>query len=126
MTYKNGHAIQFSQEIEYLWKVVDLSLLLKIWVEILVKIYVKTYNKFSKKLLDYAKQCATGNKTASKTVILKAARGTGDLIGDKTADQITRVSKTSWNNKLETNEEEILRERYILPELRQNIINDLS
>ena len=35
------------------------------------------------------------------------------------------VSKTLPKNNLETNEEEILRERYISPELRQKIINDL-
>ena len=36
-----------------------------------------------------------------------------------------RVSKTSWKNNSETNEEEILREKYISQELRQKIIVDL-
>ena len=49
---------------------------------------------------------------------------TGDLTGNKIADKITRVSKTSPKNNPETNEEDILRERYISPELRQKSIND--
>ena len=39
--------------------------------------------------------------------------------------EITRVSKNSPQNNSETNEEEILRERYISPELRHKIIDDL-
>ena len=46
---------------------------------------------------------------------------TGDLIGNKIADKITRSSKTSPQNNLETNEE-ILREKYKSLELRQKII----
>ena len=38
------------------------------------------------------------------------------LIGNKIADKITRVSKTSPKNNSETNVEEILRERYISPD----------
>ena len=49
---------------------------------------------------------------------------TGDLIGNKIADKITRVSKTSPQNNLETSEE-ILREKHISLELRQKIIDDL-
>ena len=55
----------------------------------------------------------------------KAAESTADLIGNKIADKITRISKTSPQNNLETNEEEILTERYISPEQRQKIIDDL-
>ena len=40
-------------------------------------------------------------------------------------EKITRVSKTSPQNNSETNEEEILREKYKSPELRQKIIDDL-
>ena len=36
-----------------------------------------------------------------------------------------RASKTSQRNNSETNGEEILRERYLSPELRQKIIDDL-
>ena len=46
-----------------------------------------------------AKQSATdARKTASKRAILKTTEGTGDLIGNKIAYKITRVSKTSPNN----------------------------
>ena len=55
----------------------------------------------------------------------KTAETTGDLIGNKIADRITKISKTSPKNNSETNEEEILRERYISPELRHEIIGDL-
>ena len=38
----------------------------------------------------------------------KTAEATSDLIGNKIAEKITRVSKTSPMNNSETNEEEIL------------------
>ena len=41
------------------------------------------------------------------------------------ADRITKISRTSPKNNLETNEEDILRERFIPPELRYKSINDL-
>ena len=48
----------------------------------------------------------------------KKAEVTGDLIGNKIADKITRASKPSPQNNLEINEE-MLREKHISPELRQ-------
>ena len=57
--------------------------------------------------------------------IQKTAETNGDLIGNKIADKITRVSITSPKNNLETNEEEILWEKFIPSELRQKIIADL-
>ena len=45
-------------------------------------------------------------------------------MGSRIVDKITRSSKTSPQNNLETNDE-ILREKYISPELRQKIIDDL-
>ena len=45
---------------------------------------------------------------------------TGDLIGNKITDGITKVLKTSPKNNSETNEEEILRKRFIASELRHN------
>ena len=57
-------------------------------------------------------------KISSKRVIQKTAEATSDLIGNKFADKITRVSKTSSQNNLETNEE-IVKEKHISPELRQ-------
>ena len=64
-------------------------------------------------------------KTASKRAIQKISEATGDLIHKKIVDRITKVSKTLPQNNSETNEEEILTERYISPEKRQQIINDL-
>ena len=64
-------------------------------------------------------------KAASKTVIQKTADATDDFIGNKNADRITRASKTFLKSNLETNKEEIIREKYISPELRQKIIDDL-
>ena len=75
-------------------------------------------SKYSQKLLDHAKQSATDAfKTSSKKVIQKAAEATRYLIGNKIADKITRSSKTSPQNNLETNEE-VPRKKYISPELR--------
>ena len=83
-------------------------------------------SKYSWKFFNHAKQSATDAlKTALKRAIQKSAEATGDLIGNKFADKITRVSKTSPQKNLETNEKEILRERYITPEERKKIIDDI-
>ena len=51
-------------------------------------------NKYGQKLLDSAKKSTTDAiKTTSKKAIQKTAETTGDLIGNKTADKITSVSK---------------------------------
>ena len=56
------------------------------------------------KLLDHAKQFATDAlKTTSKRAIQEATEATGNLIGNKIADKITRVSKTSPQNNSEAN-----------------------
>ena len=59
----------------------------------------------------------------------KAGEGTGDLIGNENADRITKLSKTSPQNNLETitneHDKEIPKERYISPEERQKIIDEL-
>ena len=68
--------------------------------------------KFGQKLLDHDRQFATGSmKTESKKAIQKTVEATGDFIGNKVADKITKVSKTSPKNNSRTNEEEILREK---------------
>ena len=83
-------------------------------------------SKYSKKLLDHAKQAATVVlKTSSKRIIQKTVETTADLIRNKIADKITRVYKSSPKNNSETIEE-ILREKYISPQLRQKLINDLK
>ena len=92
-------------------------------------------NKYGQKLLDSAKKPATDAiKTASKRGIKKAAKATGDLIGNKIADKITSVSKKKSNNNNHNNnnnnnkedvELTIHKKRYISPEERQQIINEL-
>ena len=58
----------------------------------------------------------------SKRIIQKTAEATGNLIGNKIVEKNT---KTSQDNNSETNEEELLREKYISTELRQKIIDNL-
>ena len=51
---------------------------------------------------------------------------TGDLIGNKIANKITNISKKSSKVHSENNDEsEIPEERYICPEKRQQVIDDL-
>ena len=82
--------------------------------------------KYSKKLLDHAKQSATDAfKTASKGAIQKRAETTGDLISNKIANtvaksydgKITGVLKHPQQNNSETitneHDKEIPKERYI-------------
>ena len=99
------------------------------------RIYVKGYgfmpfarsmsNKYGQKLVHTAKKSATDAiKTASKRAIQKTAEATGDLIGNKIADKITCVSKKKSNNN---NDVELAthKKRYISPEERQQIIDEL-
>ena len=52
-------------------------------------------SKYSQKRLDHAEQSPTDAlKTFSKRVLQKTAQATGDLIGNKVADEITGASKT--------------------------------
>ena len=84
-------------------------------------------NKYGQKLLDNVKKSTTDAiKTASKRAIQKTAEATGDLIGNKIADKITSVSKKPSNN----NDDEDLeitahKKKYISPEEREQIINEL-
>ena len=104
------------------------------------RIYVKGYgfmsfarsmsNKYGKKLVDTAKKSATDAiKTASKRAIQKTAEATGDLIGNKIADKITSVSKKKSNNNNNNNNDDVElathRKRYISPDERQQIIDEL-
>ena len=88
--------------------------------------------KYGQKLLDNAKKSTMDAvKTASKRAIQKPVEATGDLIGNKIADKITSVSKKSAKNlqNKETEEEDVKRathkKRYISPEERQQIIDEL-
>ena len=85
-------------------------------------------NKYSQKLVDSAKKSATDTiKAASKRAIQKTAEATGDFIGNKIADKITSVSKKYSKNVLFSNEanNKLLKERYISPQERQQIIDEL-
>ena len=52
-------------------------------------------------------------KLPQKRAIQKTAKTTVDLIGNKIADKVTRVSKTLPKNNSEKNKEEIFGERFI-------------
>ena len=86
-------------------------------------------NKYGKKLVHTAKKAITDAiKTASKRAIQKTAEAAGDLVGNKIADKITSVSKKS-TKKLPTIDEDVEltthKKRYISPEERQQIIDEL-
>ena len=86
--------------------------------------------KYSQKRFHHAKESATDAlKATSKKAVQKTAEATGDLIGNKIADRITKVSKTSpkINSETLTNEhnKEMLKERYLSPAERQKTIDDL-
>ena len=95
----------------------------------------KVSGKYSQKVIDHTKQSAADAfKTASKGAVQKTAGATGDLVGNKIAEKITNVSRTSPQNNSETVtsekkniglDREIPRERYISPEKIQKIIDDL-
>ena len=75
------------------------------------------------KLLDHAKKFATDAlKTTSKRGIQKTAEATGDYIGNKITNRITKVSRRLLKNNSETitneHDKEIPKERYISPEKR--------
>ena len=110
------------------------------------RIYVKGYgflsfaknmgknlsNKYGQKLLDSAKKSTTDAiKTASKRAIQKTAKATSDLIGNKTADKITSISKKSTRELRNNNETEedveisIHKKRCLSPEEKQQIIDEL-
>ena len=86
-------------------------------------------SKCNQKRLNHTKQSATDAiKTTSKWATQKTAEATDDLIDNKIANNITKVSRTSrWSNsKVVTNkveniglETEIRKESYIYPEKRR-------
>ena len=113
-------------------------------IEVRDRIYVKGYgylsfaknmgkilsNKYGEKLLDSAKKSTTDAiKTASKRAIQETAEATGDLIGNQIADKITSISKKPSNNNNNNNNEDAKiiahNRRYISPEERQKISNEL-
>ena len=110
------------------------------------RIYVKGYgflsfaknmgkslsNKYGQKLLDNAKKSTTdAMKTASKRAIQKTTEATGGVIGNKIGDEITGISKKPAKelpNNDEAEEDAKItthKKRYISPEERQQIIDEL-
>ena len=69
-------------------------------------------------------------KTASKRAIQKTAEASGDLIGNEIAGKITSVSKKSdANSQMEVgtvSPKDIPKRRFISPEERQQIIDELK
>ena len=109
------------------------------------RIYVKGYGflsfaknmgknlsyKYGQTLLDIAKKSMTDAiKTVSKRATQKTAEATGDLTGNKIADKITSASK-KFAKELPNDETEVdveratSKKRYISPEERQQIIEEL-
>ena len=83
-----------------------------------------------KNFLIAKKSTTVAIKTASKRAIQKTAETTVDLIGNKIADKITSVSKKSTkelpNDETEVDVERATpKKRYISPEERQQIIDEL-
>ena len=118
---------------------------MKYSTELMDRIYVKGYgflsfaknigqslsNKYGQKLLDSSKKFTTDAIiTAPKRAIQKTAEAAGDLIGNKSADKTTSVSKKSTkelpNDEAEVDvEKTTLKKRNISPEERQQIIDEL-
>ena len=88
-------------------------------------------NKYGQKLFNSAKKFTTDAiKTLSKRVIQKTADAADDLIGNKIADKITSILKKSAkelpNDEAELDVERATpKKRYISPEERQQIIDEL-
>ena len=83
--------------------------------------------KYGQKLADSAKKSAADAfKIASKRAVQKKAEATGDLIGNKIADKITSYSKKPANEPHSNDvSNEIPKERYISPQERQKVIDEL-
>ena len=86
-------------------------------------------NKYGQKLLVRAKKSTTDAiKAASKRAIQIPAKATGNPIGNKIADKITSFAKKPNNNN--NNNEDVKltthKKRYISPEERKQIIDELS
>ena len=108
------------------------------------RIYVKGYgflsfainmgknlsNKYSKKIIDAAKEICNGcNKNSITTTNSKNCRATGDLVGNKIVDKITSISKKPVKELPTIDEDAELtthKKRYISPKERQEIIDELK
>ena len=83
-------------------------------------------NKYGKKVLDNSLSAGKDfAKIAGKKVLTKSAEATGDLIGNKIADRITKSAR----NKEKKEDDRIMEETQeivIPPEKREQIIRDLK
>ena len=83
-------------------------------------------NKFGKKILDNSLSAGKDfAKIAGKKVLTKSAEATGDLIGNKIADRITKSAR----NKTQKEDDRIMgetQEIIIPPEKRDQIVKDLK
>ena len=97
-----------------------LVLLLKTLVKIQVINMVKSF------LIVLKKSARDALKTARKRAIQKRAEATGGLVGNKIADKITTISKKpAIEPHSNAARNEIPKERYISPQERQKIIDEL-
>ena len=85
-------------------------------------------NKYGQVFLDGAKKSTTDAiKIASRTAIQKTAEATGDLIGNKIADETISVSKKLQKNETDKDIKRTTpKKRYISPEERQQIIDEIK
>ena len=90
-------------------------------------------NKYGQKLFGSAKKpAADAINTASEKVIQKSAEAIGDKIPDKSISKTLSTEQSSkelhsknFENDNANNETEVPKERYIFPEIRQKIIDEL-
>ena len=83
-------------------------------------------NKYGKKILDNSLSAGKDfAKIADKTVLTKSAEATGDLIGNKIADRITKSARNK-EQKEDDRIMEVTQEIIIPPEKREQIIRDLE
>ena len=86
----------------------------------------KMSNKYGRKILDKSKDAGTDfAKIAGKKVLTKSPEATGEMIGNKRADRITKSSR----NKAQKKDGRIMEETQeliILPEKREQITRDLK
>ena len=82
--------------------------------------------KYGKKILNNSISAGTDSaKVAGKKVLTKSAEATGDMIGNKIADRITKSAR----NKEQKEDDRIMEETQELiipPEKREQIIKDLK
>ena len=91
------------------------------------KVAKNVSNKYGEKLSDTAKiSSANALKIVGQRAIQKTAAASGDLVGNFIADKIASISKrpaTEPHSNVVSNE--IPKERYISPQERQKIIDEL-